>query len=233
MTILRYLALWFFRFVLGACAFGFVNAAVRRLSKGESRRWDWSRRPGCGMKISTRNFWIELLGGVLSICCALRWGGGTARAVLAFLVLAVLTEVALLDYDTGEILDRFHVILIVLSLAALGVFRETGLVSRLIGCAAVSIPMLGIALLIPGGFGGGDIKLSFALGLLLGWRGILCAIFSAILLAGLHCVWSLARRRAGWKTQFPFGPYLCAGAAFALFYGNECVERWLHLYDGC
>lgn len=242
----------FFRFALGACVFSFVNAAACRLPKGESPLWGRSRCPACGKtlspfelipclsylalrgrcrdcgaKISARDFWIELLGGVLSLCCVLRWGGETPRAVLALAVLAVLTAVALIDYDTREIFDRFHVILLGMALAALRVFPETGLVSRLIGCAAVSVPMLGIALLIPGGFGGGDIKLCFALGFLLGWKGILCAFFSAVMLAGLYCGWSLARKKMGWKSQLAFGPYLCAGAAFALFYGNECVDLWL------
>ncbi len=229
-----------------------MNVAVRRLPKGESPLWGRSRCPvcgktlsplelipclsylalrsrcrGCGAKIPARDFWIELLGGVLSLCCALRWGGETPRAALALAVLAVLTAVALIDYDTREIFDRFHVILLVMALAALRVFPETGLASRLTGCAAVSVPMLGIALLVPGGFGGGDIKLSFALGFLLGWKGMLCAFFSAVTLAGLHCARGLARKRVGWKTQLAFAPYLCAGAAFALFYGNECVDLWL------
>ena len=53
---------------------------------------------GCGEKIPARDFWIEVLGGLCSCACAYAFGGETAQAALAFVVLGILTVVALMDY---------------------------------------------------------------------------------------------------------------------------------------
>ncbi len=246
--------LWLVRFLLGASLFSFAGVVVFRLPRGEgvirgrsrclfcgrvlgfaelvpcfSYLIQRGRCKGCGGRIPVRDFWIEVLGGLCACAVILRWDGETAQAWVALLVLFLLTIVALIDYDTREIYDRFHVLLLLCGLAAIWVFPETGLAARLIGCVAVSVPMLLLALLIPGGFGGGDIKLAFALGFLLGWRGIICATFLSISAAGFWCIWRLARKRASWKEQFAFGPSFCAGAAAALFYGNEMMKWWLGL----
>ncbi len=56
------------------------------------------------------------------------------------------------------------------------------LTERMLGALCVSVPMLGITVLAPGSFGGGDVKFMCAAGALLGWRHIL---WSAA--AGIFC----------------------------------------------
>ncbi len=243
--------LWF---ALGASLFSFLNAAAFRLPRGEGIVRGRSCCPacgrtlgpaelipclsflllrgrcrGCGARIPLRDTLVEALGGFLALACALRWGAEPARGVLAMAALSVLTVAALIDADTMEIWDRFHVLLLLCAAAAVIVFPETGLRERLIGCFSVSLPMLALALFIPGGFGGGDIKLSFALGALLGWKGMVTAIFLALLGAGARCVWLLARRKAAPGDRIAFGPYLCAGGGAALFLGGAPLEWWLGL----
>lgn len=244
-------ALWFF---VGASLFSFAGVAACRLPRGEGALWGRSRCPscgkalgpaelipclsylllggrcrGCGGKIPLRDFWMELLGGLCACAAVLRWDGELDRVWVTLLALLLLAAVALIDYDTREIYDRFHVLLLLCGAAAIRVFPETELTERLIGCAVFSVPMMLVALALPGGFGGGDIKLAFALGFLLGWRGILCVVFLSFFAAGPVCVWRLARKRAGWRDPIAFGPFLCAGAAVALFYGKEAVDWWLGL----
>lgn len=246
--------LWLLWFMLGASLFSFAAATACRLPRGEGIIFERSRclscgrvlRPAelipcfsyiiqrgqckeCGSKISVWDFWIEVLGGLCTCAAILRWGSGTAQTWMVLLILTLLTIVALIDYDIKEIYDRFHILLLLCGVAAIWIFPETSLPARLIGCIALSVPMLIVALLIPGGFGGGDIKLTFALGFLLGWRGIVCVAFLSIFTAGLWCFWKLIRKRAGRKDQIAFGPFLCAGAAVSLFYGNELMGWWLGL----
>lgn len=246
--------LWLLRFMLGASLFSFAAATACRRPRGEGIICERSRclscgrvlRPaelipcfsfiiqrgrcrGCGSKIAIRDFWIEVLGGMCACAAVLRWGGGKSQTWLVLLTLTLLTIVALIDYDTKEIYDRFHILLLLCGAAAIRTFPETGLAARLIGCVTLSVPMLIVALLIPGGFGGGDIKLTFALGFLLGWQGMACAAFLSIFTAGLWCLWKLMRKRAKRKDQIAFGPFLCAGAAVSLFYGNELINWWLGL----
>ncbi len=239
---------------LGAGLFSFLNAAAFRLPRGEGIVRGRSYCPacgrtlgpgelipclsylllrgrcrGCGARIPLRDTLVESLGGFLALACALRWETEPVRGVLAMAALSVLTVAALIDADTMEIWDRFHVLLLACAAAAVIVFPEVTLLERLIGCFAVSLPMLALALLIPGGFGGGDIKLSFALGALLGWKGMVTAIFLALLGAGVRCVWLLGRKKAAPGDQIAFGPYLCAGGGAALFLGGAPLEWWLGL----
>lgn len=66
------------------------------------------------------------------------------------------------------------------------------------------------------GFGFGDVKLIFALGFLLGISGGLFILFAGSLLCGIHCGILAAAGRISLKEKLPFGPYLCAAAAFCI-----------------
>jgi len=255
MLFLARLTLALLRFFLGAGLFSFLNVAAFRLPRGEGIVRGRSYCPackktlgpgelvpcvsclllrgrcgGCGAPIPLRDTLVEALGGVLALACATRWEGEPARAALVMAALSVLTAAALIDADTLELWDRFHVLLLLCAAAAVLVFPEVTLVQRLTGCVAVSLPMLALALLIPGGFGGGDIKLSFALGALLGWKGMATAIFLALLGAGTRCIWLLARKKAAPGDRIAFGPYLCAGGGAALFLGGALPEWWLSAF---
>lgn len=245
---------WLLWFMFGASLFSFAAATACRLPRGEGVIFERSRclfcgrvlRPvelipcfsyliqrghcrACGSKIPARDFWIEVLGGFCACAAILRWGSKTVQTWIVLLILTLLAIVALIDFDTKEIYDRFHIFLLLCGIAAIWIFPETDLAARLIGCVVLSIPMLFFALLIPGAFGGGDIKLTFTLGFLLGRQGIVCAVFLSIFIAGLWCFWKLIRKRARRKDQIAFAPFLCTGAAVSLFYGKELMDWWLGL----
>ena len=69
--------------------------------------------------------------------------------------------VALIDWDTQMIYDRFHIMILILAVFDFLLYPERGIVTRLIGALIISVPMLILALVIPGAFGGGDIKLIY------------------------------------------------------------------------
>ena len=135
----------------------------------------------------------------------------------------LLLAISAIDYATQEIPDMFHLMLAPLAVAAIWVFPDVGLLARVIGFFAVSVPMLGLALLINGAFGGGDIKLMAVCGFLLGWQGILVAFFIAILLGGGWGVILLATGRGKKGQQIAFGPALCAGVFVGLLWGADIV----------
>lgn len=195
----------------------------------------------CGTAIPVRYLAVEVLGGVLALACGARYGtAATATdglmglrwaALWALGLCGVLLAVALIDAQTRLIPDRLS-----LAAAALGVLSlltegaRTGgwgglLADRLAGALCVSVPMLLVALLVPGGFGGGDIKLMAAAGLFLGWRHTLLAAFLAILGGGFYGIWLLAVKKADRRAQFAFGPFLCAGIVTAMLAG-EPILRW-------
>ncbi|MCL2203034.1 MAG: A24 family peptidase [Defluviitaleaceae bacterium] len=152
---------------------------------------------------------------------------------LGWAVAAVLLVVAVIDFDTREIPDKWVLALVPLAVAAVWAQPEVNLLSRGIGFLAVSLPMLGLAVLINGAFGGGDIKLMAVCGFLLGWQRVLLAFFIAVLLAGCWIGYLFARGRAKRGQHIAFGPALCAGVFAALLYGNEIISwyvGWLMFY---
>lgn len=84
--------------------------------------------------------------------------------------------------------------------------------------------LLVMALLAPAGLGMGDVKLAALIGLVLGWLGwpvVVLGLFLGFLTQAVVGLVLLAVRRAGRKTELPFGPALLVGAlAGALLSGG-------------
>lgn len=133
---------------------------------------------------------------------------------------------AVSDIRRKKIPDSCTGILCVCGLASFGLFPETGGGERILGFFIVSVPMLLLALFFPGSFGGGDIKLMAVSGLALGWQRALCAAGTGIVLAAGYCVWLLAVKRKGRKTEFALGPFLCLGILTAALAGDR-IFAWL------
>lgn len=106
------------------------------------------------------------------------------EGAVVFCYLGILLVVALIDWDTQIIYNRFHIIIAILAAAQIFLVPEHGIGDRLIGALIVSVPMLVLALIVPGAFGGGDIKLMAASGLFLGMDAIVCAMFFGLLSGG-------------------------------------------------
>ena len=102
------------------------------------------------------------------------------------------------------------------------------------GASFLGVPALGIVaggavlwvfyfilrLVYPPGMGFGDVKLAGVLGLYLGylgWAHVFAGTFAAFLFGGLWSLGVLATRRGTLKSSIPFGPFMLAGAAAAMF----------------
>lgn len=169
-----------------------------------------------------------ILDGMLALLTWQRYGWKPEAAVV-FLLLLVLTAVAFIDAKTMEIPNPLVLAVLALAVLAACMGMRPGPVERLIGLFCVSVPMLLLTLAIPGAFGGGDIKLMAAAGAFLGWKLCLMAAFLAILAGGFYGIYLLAAKKKGKKDHFAFGPFLCAGIAAAIFWGNGILDWYLRL----
>lgn len=87
-----------------------------------------------------------------------------------------------------------------------------------------------LALMARGGFGFGDVKLAFFLGLFLTYQswGVLGAgIALGIAIGGGIAIVLLVTRRAGRKAKIPFGPAMVLGAYAALVIGRRLSDWYL------
>jgi leader peptidase (prepilin peptidase) / N-methyltransferase len=66
--------------------------------------------------------------------------------------------------------------------------------------------------LIPNALGGGDIKFMFALGIFLGFRRSLAALFFTFISAGIICAVLLLLNLKKRKEYIPFGPFIALGS---------------------
>ncbi len=206
----------------------------------------------CGARISVRYPLVELGGAGFFIVVALRLvppiaGARTAPAVaaavvalVAFLYLASISlALALIDLDVHRLPNVLVLPAYAVGIALLGAASVLGgdygaLLRAAIGCLALGLLYLAIALLYPGGMGVGDVKLAGALGLFLGWLGwgpLIVGALLAFVLGGIFGIAMIALRRGGRRTAIPFGPWMLAGAWIGIIAGVPIATGYLSLFE--
>lgn len=241
-------------FVMGAAIFSFLNVVIYRVPRNLNFITGRSECTHCGhvlaavdmvpilgwfllhgrcsyckAKISFRYVLVELLGGALAVGCICFYGWNL-RAAVVFAFFAVLTVVAFVDIDTMEIPNGFVIAAFIVGVCSIFIFPEISLLERIIGIVSVSVPLFIITIIIPGAFGGGDIKLMAACGVFLGWKLSLISLFLAILSGGIYGIILLARRKKGRKDYFAFGPFLCSGMMIGFLWGESLLNWYLSFW---
>jgi leader peptidase (prepilin peptidase) / N-methyltransferase len=77
--------------------------------------------------------------------------------------------------------------------------------------------------------GGGDIKLLFLIGLLVGWPAIVLAILIAFWTGAVVGILLIAFGGRNLADRIPFGPYLLIGAIVGLVWGKQLLARYIGL----
>lgn len=180
----------------------------------------------CKSKISLQYPVIESLNGILYVVICLVNGMDLFSLIYCLMTSALLT-LSLIDWRTYEIPPGINTFLFILGVAA-AVLDRGNLLSHLAGMVCVS-GFLGILYLISRGraIGGGDIKLMFACGLILGWKQIILAfLLGCIIGSVIHLV---RIRVQGEGHVLAMGPYLSAGIFLAALWGNAWISWYISL----
>jgi leader peptidase (prepilin peptidase) / N-methyltransferase len=245
--------------VVGLMIGSFLNVVVWRLPRGESLSRPGSHCPGCdtpirpvdnvpvvswlalrarcrtcGQRISARYPLVELATAALWVAMALRFG--TSWALPAYLVLvSALLALSLIDLDTFLLPNR---IVYPLSVAMVALFGLAALlddsgdtyVRALLGGLAAFGFFLTVHLVVPRGMGFGDVKLSFSLGVSLGWLSwgsVFLGLFLGFLLGAVVGVALIATGLRTRRDHVPFGPFLAAGTVLAILVGQPLLDLYL------
>ena len=206
-----------------------VNAVVEQVPRREpvvpAIRWEVPGTP--------KGRLIHLGSALLFAAAAVRFGW--SPALPGWLVLfAALLAISIIDLEHYIVPNRILIPLTAAAvpLLALAVLGDDGdpadLVRALLGGVAGLTVMLGLNLISPRGMGMGDVKMSFVLGLylgFLGWGEVVLGFFAAFLLGAVVGVALMVTKRRGRKDAVPFGPFLAAGTALAGLWG-EPILRW-------
>lgn len=131
------------------------------------------------------------------------------EAVILFVLLLFLVIIAYSDVVINRIPNICLLGVLLCSCTAAVLLENVSSSERFMGCFFISLPMLLCALIKPGAFGGGDIKLMAFSGIYLGLDGIITAFAAAVFLAGSYIFIMTAAGRN--PRVIPFGPFLSAG----------------------
>jgi leader peptidase (prepilin peptidase)/N-methyltransferase len=207
----------------------FLNAVIDRVPKrepiGPAIRFELPTTPNARL--------VHLACAALFAAAALRFGW--SPGLPAWLVLfAALLAIAVIDLEHYIVPNRILIPLTAAAvpLLALAVLGDDGDLADLIrgalgGVAGLTV-MLALNLISPRGMGMGDVKMSFVLGLylgFLGWGEVVLGFFAAFLLGALVGVALIVLKRRGRKDAVPFGPFLAAGTVLAALWGDP-ILRW-------
>jgi leader peptidase (prepilin peptidase) / N-methyltransferase len=189
----------------------------------------------CGARISPRYPAIEILTAFLFGLAA--WRIRPSTNLIAYLpLLWVLVVLSFIDLEHKLLPNRIVVPSFVTGVVLLGIAAALGpgvsaWVRALFGAAVAFGAFFVLALISPRGMGMGDVKLSAVLGLALGylgWPRLLVGFFFSFLAGAIGGIALIAARRAGMKSEVPFGPYLALGTIVSVLFGGPIVRVWLH-----
>ncbi len=245
--------------LVGLVVGSFLNVVVYRIPAGLSIVSPPSACPNCGTEIKPYDnlpvvSWL-LLRGRCRACrnpisaryplvemanASLFYGAyivvGLDWTVVAYLwFVAVTLALALIDFDTKRIPNRilFPGALVGALLLGVGAVAEGELDSygrSWLTALTYFGGFLILALLVPAGFGMGDVKLAFFLGMFVGyvsWPALVVAVFGAVFIGGGVSILLLITRRVSRKDAIPFGPSMVAGAWIAIAFGNAIARAYL------
>ena len=161
---------------------------------------------------------------------------GAVPALAAYCVLfAGLVAVSVVDLRVGLVPRTFlYPVAALLGVALVAASAVAGdwhaLGEAVIGAAIAFAVFFVVWFLYPRGLGFGDVRLAAAIGLGLGWLGLLHLYVGFLVgfLAGvLFGLVVMARRGSGRKTRIPFATALALGAVVGVIWGGQIINAWL------
>src|SRR5690554_5483599 len=87
-----------------------------------------------------------------------------------------------------------------------------------------------LAVISRGGMGGGDIKLYFVLGLLLGTKLTMLSLFFSSLIGTMFGIGQIIGKSFKKRKPIPFGPFIAVGTILSFFYGEMILDWYLDLF---
>ena len=182
----------------------------------------------CGERQGVKVLFSELFFGAIALLLYLKY----AFSYLFFVYLitaGVLLLLSLIDLDIKEVPHSLLFVILLLGVMSF-VFSffdfsltETVWWEHLVGAFAISLPLF-LLMMFTGGIGGGDVKLMFCLGLLLGYRLVLLSFLFGIVSAAIVAIALHFLGGKSGKYQLPLVPFLSLGAMIAILWGGKILS---------
>ena len=223
-------------FSFGLILGSFLNVLIYRIPRGESIV---SR----GLKISSRCVLVVLLTGMASVVLFSKYGMTVDFVAFLFLIY-ILIVVFFIDLEHQIIPNE----LVIAGLAGgvilyvyarympFLIYSDQLWWNPLLGLVSGSGFLLGVAfvgsLLYKNQevMGMGDVKLFAPIGLFLGWRMTLLALFISVILGGMTSLMLNLFGKASRKSRIPFGPFIVIGVFITVMWGWDLLHWYITTY---
>ena len=183
----------------------------------------------CSSKISPIYPFMEFVTGVL-FALSFYMLGFSSELVVAILFVSLLVIITVSDIAymliPNKVLLPFAIVLIGLRLIIPLEPWWDSFLGAIVGFGVLFL----IAVVSKGGMGGGDIKLFFVIGLVLGTTNTLVTLFLAAFIGSIVGLIVLKRTGQGRKTPIPFGPSIAVAAVISYFWGADFVAWYGNLF---
>jgi len=115
-------------------------------------------------------------------------------------------------------------------LFVLSLFLNTSWLSMLLG-AVIGGGFFLLQFVVSKGkwIGGGDIRIGILMGILLGWKLLLLALWLAYIIGGIFSIILVLTKKKGMKTEVAFGTYLSVATFVTMFFGSQILNWYLRL----
>ncbi|WP_300381081.1 A24 family peptidase [Clostridium sp.] len=241
--------------ILGLVIGSFLNVCIYRIQREESIAFPPSHCTNCGYnlramdlipvisyiflrgkcrkckeKISIRYPIVELINGVMYLVLFLKLGLSYIFIFNA-IFFSLLLVISLIDLESKEVYLSTIVfgltVAVIYLLIEYFIFKGSIINNVLGGVIGYSIIML--IVILTKGMGEGDAEIAGICGLLLGIKGIILALFIAIVTAGIIGSIILLLKLKDKKSEIAFGPYIAIGTVISVLYGTRIIEFYLIL----
>lgn len=196
----------------------------------------------CQGAVPFRVVLVEIATGALFLAVFSLYGIGPDFVILSA-CLSLLLAVSLIDLEHKLILNSmvFPTIILLLLLAPfwteIGITRSflgdetlvASLANSYLSGLGAFLAFLIVAMISPAGMGGGDVKFAAVLGLMVGFPGIILAIWVSAVGGGLIAIGLIIAGKKGRKDVIPFGPFMALGAAVVLIAGPDLIDWYQDL----
>ena len=247
--------------IFGLIIGSFLNAVIYRLKSGDSIVKSRSKCTHCQRQLKAKDLvplfsWLALKGKCRFCNDKISWQYPAVEFITALLfIIGYLILVT--DFSTFIILNYIFYLIAISFLIVIFVFDH---LHQLI-LDKVTIPLMVIAIIfifvlrlnwtehvlagIAGGawfgwqyilskgkwIGGGDIRLGIIMGLLLGFPGVIVALFLAYILGAIVGVYLLATKKRDRGSQIAFGTFLSLSTVVTWLCGDQLLNWYLGLFN--
>ncbi|AKL96349.1 type II secretory pathway, prepilin signal peptidase PulO [Clostridium aceticum] len=240
--------------ILGVFIGSFLNVCIHRIPLGKSVVYNSSHCPQCrtslkfydlipvvsylvlGGKcrychgnIKLRYPMIELFTGVVYLVLGYKFY--TDIQLLKYLFLfSVLIVIFFIDLQHKIIPDGLVIIIMMWGIIWQFFTPEISWVNAIGGALLGGGTLLVLALITEGGFGGGDIKLMFAIGMYFGVLHTLLTLFLAFITGGLFGIVLILMKGYTRKDFIAFAPFLILGIVMSILCGDFIIRLYRSLW---